>query len=187
MAVSLPTWHNMPASLHREAHVPGLSVYSSHGLTPDSLSSLLACGYFRTRVYAPGTTLCLRSLWNLTPDSCLHILALHLSPQSATLLWIFPSWNILTPFNTVRCRPTLWKLSPDALDFQMFMTNGLTLHLYGLHTFQFLCLYLMIMPFIVFFLAKRRKKIFFFLREATFFIFESRISRHNISKSVDIC
>lgn len=55
----------------------------------------------------------------------------------------------------------------DALDFQMFMTNGLTLHLYGLHTFQFLCLYLMIMPFIVFFSAKRRKK--FFLREATFF------------------
>ena len=171
--------------LHRKAHVPGLSTYGSHDLIPDNLSSLLAHGYFHIRVYAPATTLGLRSLKSHTA-SCLHILALHPVPSVCNTFLDFSIGNIPHTFQYGQMSTHSLEALSDALYFQMFMTNGHTLYLYILHTLQFLYLYLMIMSFLVFFSAKLRKK-FFFERGDLFLIFEPLISRHNISKSVDIC
>lgn len=105
--------------LHTEAHVPGLSVYSSHGLTPDSLSSLLACGYFCTQfmLQQPHSACGLSENHYFMPP---HLGSSHLSPQSVTLFWIFPSQNILYTFQYgLVFKPTLWSCL-WCMEFQMF-------------------------------------------------------------------
>lgn len=185
MAVSLPTWHNMPASLtHRST-----CSWSQHLQLPrsDPWQPLQPAGLWlllHPSLCSSNHTLLAVSLKSHTA-SYLHILALHPVPSVCNTFLDFSIWNILYTFQYGQMSTHSLEAVSDALDFQMFMTIGLTLHLYGLHTFQFLCLYLMIMPFIVFFSAKLRKK--FFWERRPFFIFESRISRHNISKSVDSC
>ena len=160
-AVSRPTWRNMPASLTQES----THSWSQHLWLPrpDPWQPLQPAGLWllpHLSLCNSNHTLLAVSLKSHTA-SCLHILALHPVPSVCNTFLDFSIGNILHTFQYGQMSTHSPEALSDALYFQMFMTNGHTLHLYSLHTLQFLYLYLMIMSFLVFFLAKLRKKFFF--------------------------
>ena len=166
MAVSRPTRRNMPASFTQES----TRSWSQHLWLPrsDPRQPLQPAGPW----LLPHPSLCSSNHTLLAVSEISHrFMPPHLGSSPCSLVCNtfldFSIGNIPHTFQYGQMSTHSLEALSDALYFQMFMTNGRTLYLYSLHTLQFLYLYLMIMSFRVFFLAKLRNKNF--LREATFF------------------